>query len=182
MPGPEYRTGPLTAVVSLLFGVAGCYPDFSDRGPPFADTTPLEARTPVVLTGSIVVGPSLGVRTPVLYPEQGSPQALDGALLGELGQLAGARLTVVGHPHPSGRLTVTGYALLEVNGEKPQVGEVTRDGRGHALRAEAGSLALDPSTDAPLADLVGMKIWVLGTPADHGLRIRQYGVIRGRLP
>jgi len=182
VPGPEYRTGPLTAVVSLLFGVAGCHPDLSEHGPPFAEAGTLEARTPVVLTGSLVVGTSPGLRTPVLYSEQGSPQALDGALLGELGQLAGARLTVLGHPHPSGRLTVTGYAVLEVNGEKPQVGEVTRDGRGHALRAETGSLALDPSTEAPLADLVGMKIWALGTPTGRGLRIRQYGVIRDRLP
>ena len=70
------------------------------------------------------------------------------------------------------------YAVLEVNGEKPYVGVVTRNGGAIALSRETGVLELDSLGSVQLGELVGAKIWVTGRQDGARLRVVSYGVIK----
>ena len=131
----------------------------------------------VIVTGRVVVS---GPLRPVtrLYLEEGRSIGITGELLGEIQRLTGAKLSVVGDSAPDQGLYARHYAVLEVNGEKPYVGVVIRNGGSIALSREAGVLELDSLGSAQLGEFVGAKVWVTGRQYGARLRVVSYGVIR----
>ena len=131
----------------------------------------------VVVTGIVVAGRE-NPSTTTLYLEEGKSIGIVGELLGEIQRLAGARLTVLGDSAPDQALRARHYAVLEVNGQKPEVGVVARSGESYTLARETGALELDSRGPAPLAELVGAKIWATGVLEGERLRVASYGIIR----
>jgi hypothetical protein len=129
------------------------------------------------MTGRVIGGQDTAAG-PKLYLESGQAVGIDGDFAAELRRLSGARVTVVGYPVAGESIRASSYAILEVNGERPQVGVVARQSGGYALFLETGPIGLDSSGAAPLAELLGAKIWVVGPLLGEMLRIESYGVIR----
>lgn len=97
----------------------------------------------------------------------------------ELARLAGARVRAVGRRDTSERwpgtvLEAAAYELLAVDGERPEVGILRRDGEGFYLEREGERLRLG-AVSPGLAREVGAKVWVL---TGAGGSVLRYGVIR----
>ena len=135
---------------------------------------------PVIATGRVVAPATATATPPELYLESGQTVSLVGAMTEEIRRLSGARITVLGIPRPAAALDARTYAVLEVNGERPQVGVVTRRESGYALFLESGIVDIEAGSGAPLESMLGAKIWTLGPMAGEKLRIQSYGMIRPR--
>jgi hypothetical protein len=132
---------------------------------------------PVVITGRIVAPPERHV-TPALYLESGRTIGIVGELAEEIRRLSGAQVTILGEPGPDGAIQARTYAVIEINGERPEVGVISRRSMGYVLFLESGELPLASRGAAPLRSLVGSKIWALGQRQGEELHIESYGVIR----
>ncbi len=130
--------------------------------------------------GRVVNGGTDRVRITSLVSDGGTATRLVGALIHELRSLAGAELLVRGVTRDDGAgraLDVREYEVLSVDGQRPLVGIVIR--QGDALWLAAGdTLRLVPQLDEMRA-LVNTKVWVVGEtdPVMRELRIRSYGAI-----
>lgn len=126
-----------------------------------------------------VTGTAIDSR-PVLQTADGA-LGLTGELTAELRRLSGARVRVEGERRsgrlPSESIDVSSYTVLEVNGERPEVGTITlRDGAPWLATAD-GATRLIGASDR-LAGLNAAKVWVTGRRTDEGIEVGSYGVIR----
>jgi hypothetical protein len=99
---------------------------------------------------------------------------VQGPLEADLLALAGARVAVTGEAGGEGQrptLRVTGYEVLEINGERPWLGRVLPEGR---LATGADTLRLRGAVGAA----PGALIWITGEREDGTLRVSAFGIIR----
>jgi hypothetical protein len=104
---------------------------------------------------------------------------LAGPLTEELRRLAGARVQVMGPTDSAGyppSLQATGYAVLEVDGRRPWVGEL-RGGAGYLWLLGPDSLALEEPTGR-LDALIGAKVWVVADTSSRPALVQSFGVLR----
>ncbi|MGH7574713.1 MAG: hypothetical protein ACREM1_06230 [Longimicrobiales bacterium] len=116
---------------------------------------------------------------PVLQTAEG-PLGVTGALTAELRRLSGARVRVDGERRagrmPGESIDVASYMVLEVNGERPEVGTITlREGTPWLIGAD--TVRLIGASDR-LTGLDAAKVWVTGRRTAEGLEVGSYGVIR----
>ena len=125
-----------------------------------------------------VVGHSGTSEAPMvrLRPAEGSAVTLTGDLLPELTRLAGVTVAVQGTKSGSGlmaRFAVTSYEVVSIDGERPVVGMLVRQGDTYRI----GDVTLAAVPDG-LAQNVGGKVWVTGVREGSTLRVQSFGVIR----
>jgi hypothetical protein len=114
-----------------------------------------------------------------LKEDGGGVYQLAGPLTEELRRLAGARVQVMGPTDSAGyppSLQATGYAVLEVDGRRPWVGEL-RGGAGYLWLLGPDSLALEEPTGR-LDALIGAKVWVVADTSSRPALVQSFGVLR----
>lgn len=122
-------------------------------------------------------------REVVLKGDEGEGTPLTGALTPELARLAGARVAVWGRTVERGRLSVSRYQILSIDGAPVRLGTVQRvAGDTVVLRTEAGDLVHLPGLallGTPFRE--GQKVWVQGTEERSGgeivVKVYKYGVL-----
>jgi hypothetical protein len=177
-------------------------PPGAGGGEPGGATPPGEAGAPDTLTGVVgTFGAEPLVHTVLLLDDGRSiplgtaggdlrPDADPAGPLPELARLTGARVLVTGEADafaaaPSPGFAVAGYALLEVEGERPLTGRLVRGepGSGAGDRLEATGdpsrmvVGLPPGTPAS-----GSRIWIVGSVRGDSIFVQSFGVLRHALP
>lgn len=127
------------------------------------------------------VGNSPFIRT-VVQSDERSVQVV-GPYEDEIAHLVGARVSVVGEMEEGSegqamgpRLRASGYQVLSVDGDRPQVGYLRQsDGGDFFLRTEDGDRVPLTTVSSTLAEKVGAKVWVVTN--DRGA-VTRYGILR----
>ncbi len=156
-------------LVALLLGIAGC----GGRQSAGADI--------VRYTGRIVVSGAEGMTETTVSVEGRAPVGITGPLLREIRSLAGATLMVEGVPAAQAMgaaVDVRRYDVIEVNGERPYVGIMTRTGEDHAIRRDDGTTIALEAVPAALGAATGAKVWVTGRLRDGRVQVQSFGIIR----
>lgn len=176
MRKPVLFTALAVSGLVALGGSLGCARQVRIESGPAADTAGSDTVSGVVRQ----VGNTPFVRT-IVEGDAGSVQVV-GPYEAEIARLVGARVRVVGQREGSGsgamgpRLRASGYTILAVDGDRPQVGYLQQsDGGDFYLRTEDGSQVPLTSVSSALAEKVGAKIWVV--TSDAGAVVR-YGILR----
>lgn len=134
------------------------------------------------VTGRVAVVGAEPMTMVVVQTEEGAQVELVGPLAPDLRRLQGARVRVRGRAGtgmlPRGRaVEVTGYEVLDIEGERPHVGTLIRLDGSLALKSGAGELRIE-GAPADLGQHVGARIWIVGRASGGGLRLQSYGIIR----
>lgn len=139
----------------------------------------------IVLVGGITVVRELDRPVPQIADEQGRRFLLTGGGAEELLRLHGHTVKVWGELGPKKLLqptvVVARYELLEVGGQRPQVGELRLEGDGRLLLRQVDRvLLLEPSAALRqrLRERVGCKVWIVGELAGRALRPAAFGWLR----
>jgi hypothetical protein len=168
-------------------GLAACARNPDPKSAAESASSPRGDDESVALTaaeGRVVNGGTDRARITSLVSEGGTTTRLVGPLIYELRSLDGAELLVRGVMQDEsaergcGRvLSVREYEVLAIDGQRPHVGKVIRQGDALWLAA-SDTLRLVPQLDE-LGVLVETKIWVVGESdsAARELHIQSYGVI-----
>lgn len=177
---PTCRWRRLAGVAALLFAGAGCGANRSAQSTP--DARPAGQAELVVVTGTVESSGLHGAGFVTLTPTRAAPIRLEGPLLQDLVRLDGAVLAVAGAPSgtPPHAMEVRGYTVLEVNGERPEVGVLVESGGRLRLERALGALPLVQATTELLRELVGATVWITGPMAGDELTVQSFGVIRPR--
>lgn len=161
---------------------AGCASRSSEADAP-PRVQPGPAGTVLVYEGPVVVSGVVGSTfTTLSVPGRGAIGVV-GVLEPEVRRLAGARVRVqgpAGAGFPGEAVDVRSYLLLEVNGERPYVGVLTRSGQALALEQSPTERIVVSVGPLGLEDNVGAKVWLTGTMSAGSLQVQSFGVIRPR--
>jgi hypothetical protein len=141
-----------------------------------------EAAGPERLTGRVVVTGSQPMTFTTLQMGEGRSVNLTGPLEAELRRLSGGVVTVMGVPSgrmPGGSFEVRDYEVTSIDGQRPEVGELSiRDGGVWLVGLD--TVRLSPPVPDELRSRPGAKVWIIGIRSEDALRVQSYGVIRGR--
>ena len=150
-----------------------------------ADTTarsvaPPERARQERLTGRVVVTGSQPMVFTTLQLDGSRSVNLTGPFETELRRLSGGVVTVTGVPStdmPGGGIEVHDYEVTSIDGQRPEVGELSiRDGEVWLVGSD--TLRLLPPLPDDLKSRPGAKVWITGPRSERGLRVQSYGVIR----
>jgi len=179
------RRSHIAAALMVAAGLAACARTPDPRSAAESLATPAGTDDSVALTaaeGRVVNSGTDRARITSLVSEGGTATLLTGPLIHELRSLNGAQLLVRGVMQDAGAqggrsLSVRDYEVLAIEGQRPHVGKVIRQGDALWL-ASSDTLRLVPPL-AALHDLVNIKIWVVGESDSSAreLRVQSYGVI-----
>ncbi len=177
---PTGRWRRLAGAAALMPLVAGCGANQCAQSTP--DARPGGQAELVVVTGTVESSGLHGAGFVTLTPDRAAPIRLEGPLLQDLVRLDGAVLAVAGTPSgaPPYVVEVRGYTVLEVNGERPEVGVLAESGGRLRLERALGALPLVQATAGLLRELVGATVWITGPMAGDALTVQSFGVIRPR--
>jgi hypothetical protein len=150
--------------------------DTSDHPVGSGANTPPPANAPTIsaVRGKVVASGAENMNLTTLQVSAGPMVVLTGSLEPELRALAGATVLVGGPEKMENNrriVEVTGYDVLDINGERPVVGTLL--GNSKLLRG-TDTLTYVGDVKAPN----GSKVWITGDQTGKQIKVRSYGVIR----
>jgi hypothetical protein len=171
-------SGILAPAVALLFIVAGCKRTKQVRDQPETATIPAASETRIEgVAGTMGSDPGLMIAVRLSNGEQ---VLVNGPLAPEVGRLTGATLVLVGPVQattPWRMIVPTGYEVLAIDGQKPQVGVLRVERNGGIWLETSPPIRLEGTPDALRAQN-GAKVYVLGAVRNGVLMVQSFGVIR----
>lgn len=170
----------MTPARVLTFGlVAGVVTGCASRAGFDANPDRVGELGPASIDGIVRVVGSDPLSHTAVEAEDGASYPVTGALSAEIRRLTGIRVRLTGQlvhgEFPTAALDASSWEILAVDGERPVVGRLERDGDGfHLVRPEGVVQRLGFVPDA-LAARAGALIWAV---IDEGGAVTQYGVVR----
>lgn len=166
----------LAALVPFLGGLIACA-GTADRAPSeFPGTVGVPG--PDTLVGTVRQVGNLPFARTVVRGEEGTA-AVEGPYEPELRRLVGAEVLVSGErvrgEGPGPVLRVTSYEIRSVDGERPHVGLLRREGEAYRLEGPEGAVLPLAYVPEELAAALGARVWVL---TDGSGGVYRYGVLR----
>lgn len=161
-------------LVAALFGACA---GTADRVAPTPSAT-VGVPGPEVVRGVVRQVGNLPFARTVVQGEEGAAVVV-GPYEPEVRRLVGATVRVTGEPVEGGglgpALRVTSYEIESVDGARPAVGILRREGGEWRLEGAGGAVLPLPAVPPGLAEAAGGRVWVL---TDAGGTVYRYGVLR----